>query len=406
MSVDEGYVMAFEDSDEAIHRVTILGKKTETLKIKYSSTGETEEINADDFFPKDSSAEEGVENLSDLNYFNEAGLLINLQKRFLKQEIFTSMGLSLIIVNPYENSEFFSEKMIETYAFSDTKSLPSHLYATTKSVYQEFYEKDSNQMVLLLGESSSGKSQTSKHIKSFLSKIQTEGSKDVENKILSFSSILEAFGNAKTVANDNSSRFGKLEKFYYNSNKTQIISVSIDCFLLEKNRIVSRGPDERNFHIFYSLLKHGPISLLQELGLSGQQRVSLGKFNYLKGEADEGAVDYKEIYERLLQAFEIHLFSSAEIKGIWNVIAAVLCIGNIEFDDSRFNNNNPCKITENSQSFLENTAKLLEIPEETFIKSLIFSKNTESDILDPIAKNVCISLRNTFATNLYEKLFF
>ena len=409
MSIEEGYVMAFEDSGtEAVHRVKLLEKSSGSLKILIISTGEVEEISPDEYFPIDNQAEQGVPDLSDLTNFNEVGLLVTLTKRFSKQSIYTHMNSTLIIINPFQHlPDLFSQKTTNQYIHSDVKTLPPHIFTTARSAYLEMCDKSANQVILISGESGAGKTETTKHVINFLTKLTPETSHEIENKILSCSPILEAFGNAKTVRNDNSSRFGKFVKLYYDPTKTQIKSASIESFLLEKTRVVRHESGERNYHVFYLLCKYAPRDLLTSLGLARSGSVDMQSFNYIRGDLTAGTVNDQQCYQELVQAFAVNSFTHAEVNCIWQVLAAILCLGNVDFDQTHFDENTPCKVTAGSQEYLDNTARLLEVSPEEIYNSIAFitRKFENQDIKTALNKEVCESKRDTMAKHLYDRLF-
>ena len=408
MSVEEGYVMAYEDTGvEAIHRVAVV-EKSSNLVVKVLSTGETEEIAEADFFPLDEEAEQGIDDLSELHHFNEASLLINLQKRYSKNLIYTYMSSTLIILNPYTPiTGLFSKANLLQYKISDTQSLPPHIFSIAKLAHKEMFEKSLNQVILISGESGAGKTESTKHVINFLTSISSDSTNDIERKIISCSPILEAFGNAKTTRNDNSSRFGKFIKLYYGPDRVQIKSASIESFLLEKSRVVSHELGERNFHIFYLMCKYCSADILNDLGLSDKQRVNLSKYEYIKGDLDAESINEKEFYDNLIEAFGINNFSDKEIKCIWQALASILCLGNIVFDESEYNENNPCKITKDSECYLKNSARLLDIDSETIKKALLYTtRNIENkEIKSPVNKINCEAYRDTMAKFLYDRLF-
>lgn len=409
MSTEEGYVMAYEDAGaDAVHRVKVLEKSLAGLKVQILSTGELEIISPNDFFPIDDLAEKGIANLSDLKNFNEAGLLINLQNRYSQQKIYTQMNSTLIILNPYSQIPgLISQSSISQYLTSDINTLPPHIFTTAKSAFEAMREKKSSQVILISGESGAGKTETAKHVIRFLTSVSHENSSEIEQKILSCSPILEAFGNAKTVRNDNSSRFGKFVKLYYDSSKSQIISASIESFLLEKTRVVKHNDGERNYHIFYLLGKHAPAGLIEDLGLAQGKSFDFQDFYYTKGETDAGTVNDKEFYSELIQAFQVNSFAQNEVNYIWRILGAILSLGNVEFDSSEYNENTPCKILSKTQIYFENCARLLEIASEDIYNALVFiTRNIgNKEIKSPLDEENCEALRDTMAKYLYDRLF-
>jgi len=209
---------------------------------------------------------------------------------------------------------------------------------------------------------------------------------------LSCNPILEAFGNAKTVRNDNSSRFGKLVLLLLEHKTKKIKGAVITNYLLEKSRVIQQSEKERNYHIFYHLLKGADQKSLISMGLS-----EMKNYEYLnKSKCYEvETINDIELYNEIQKSFEVMKFHSNEIKTIWEIVATVLHLGNIDYDESTFDsqNNKPCTITDR-KSF-KKAVELLNIEEKTFEEALTHkTRKINSNIYKtPIAKSDCLSVR-------------
>lgn len=287
------------------------------------------------------SNEQLYEDLVNIECLNEAELLTNLRSRFMNNEdIFTYVGPTLLIINPYKQmSETFSiqnlalyQKEVHNTGFT-LKDFKPHIYAISADTFKKLFENQQNQAIVISGESGAGKTENVKYAMRFLTSLGniTESEKvnlaedlfkksqsihkrlsikkeAIEEKILGCNPILEAFGNAKTVRNDNSSRFGKYVALLVNKENRKIIGARLVNYLLEKSRIVQQAKDERNYHIFYHLLNGADDSLLKDLCLMKEntRRNSLD-FNYLShsGCFKVEKMDDKFLFSELEEAFQV-----------------------------------------------------------------------------------------------------
>ena len=206
-----------------------------------------------------------VSDMAELSPINTKDLLVNIQNRYNKDLIFTNVGETLIITNPYQiiPGLYTEDKMQEIIKFSDENSLDRyqrsepHCFDITMHSIFDLLNTSKNQALVISGESGAGKTECAKLCMKFIAfyfgKKVEEGKKEesLEDKILACNPVLEAFGNAKTVRNDNSSRFGKYIKIYVKIETHQIVGAYMETYLLEKSRVVSIAPGERNYHIFY-----------------------------------------------------------------------------------------------------------------------------------------------------------
>ncbi|XP_057689345.1 myosin IEb isoform X3 [Corythoichthys intestinalis] len=219
----------------------------------------------------------GVDDMVLLSKINEDAITENLKKRYMDDYIFTYIGPVLISVNPFKQLPYFTDREVDLYQGAAQYENPPHIYALADDVYRNMMIDSENQCVIISGESGAGKTVAAKYIMSYVSKVSGGGDKvqHVKDIILQSNPLLEAFGNAKTVRNNNSSRFGKYFEIQFSRGGAPD-GGKISNFLLEKSRVVSQNPGERNFHIYYQLLE----------GASGEQRENLGVttpdyYNYL-----------------------------------------------------------------------------------------------------------------------------
>uniref|UniRef100_UPI00358DECC1 unconventional myosin-Ie-like n=1 Tax=Myxine glutinosa TaxID=7769 RepID=UPI00358DECC1 len=270
----------------------------------------------------------GVDDMVLLSKITEAAIMENLKKRYMDDYIFTYIGPVLISVNPFKQVPYFTDKEVEMYQGSAQYENPPHIYALADNMYRNMLIDDENQCVIISGESGAGKTVAAKYIMSYVSKVSGGGPKvqHVKDIILLSNPLLEAFGNAKTVRNNNSSRFGKYFEIQF-SRGGEPDGGKISNFLLEKSRVVSQNPNERNFHIFYQLIE-----------LQGEQRDFLGitspdYYTYLNqsGAFKVDGIDDKKDFEETLKAMPVIGISEEDQTMVLQIVAGVLHLGNINF---------------------------------------------------------------------------
>ncbi|XP_078288044.1 unconventional myosin-If-like [Rhinoraja longicauda] len=209
----------------------------------------------------------GVDDMVLLTKITDDAIVANLKKRYMDDYIFTYIGPVLISINPFKTMPYFTEREVELYQGAAQYENPPHIYALADNMYRNMMIDGEDQCVIISGESGAGKTVGAKYIMSYISKVSGGGPKvqQVKDIILKSNPLLEAFGNAKTVRNNNSSRFGKYFEIQF-SRGGEPDGGKISNFLLEKSRVVSQNPGERSFHIYYQLLK----------GVSEEERTNLG----------------------------------------------------------------------------------------------------------------------------------
>ncbi|KAM6119497.1 unconventional myosin-Ie [Pterocles gutturalis] len=271
----------------------------------------------------------GVDDMVLLSKITEDSIVENLKKRYMDDYIFTYIGSVLISVNPFKQMPYFGEKEIEMYQGAAQYENPPHIYALADSMYRNMIIDRENQCVIISGESGAGKTVAAKYIMSYISKISGGGPKvqHVKDIILQSNPLLEAFGNAKTVRNNNSSRFGKYFEIQF-SPGGEPDGGKISNFLLEKSRVVMRNPGERSFHIFYQLIE----------GASSEQKSSLGitSMDYyyylsLSGSYTVDDINDKSDFQETLHAMSVIGIFAEEQALVLQIVAGILHLGNISF---------------------------------------------------------------------------
>jgi myosin-1 len=274
----------------------------------------------------------GVQDLVLLdNYTSFDAVQGNLRGRFDSDLIYTYIGNVCISVNPYRELSIYSPDYIDCYRNVQLYELPPHVFAVSDGAYRSMRDELIDQCVLISGESGAGKTEASKKILQFLAQNSTNTGKagNIRDRLLQSNPILEAFGNAKTIRNDNSSRFGKYMEVQFDF-KGEPLGGRIINYLLEKCRVVVQTPGERNFHIFYMLLCSGNSALLQVLQLSG----SADDYRYTsQGDASRvDSIDDRREYGDLMAAFQAMEFAKDEVQDLFHIIASILHLGQIDFE--------------------------------------------------------------------------
>ncbi|XP_023657182.1 unconventional myosin-Ie-like [Paramormyrops kingsleyae] len=271
----------------------------------------------------------GVDDMVLLSKISEDAITDNLKKRYMDDFIFTYIGPVLISVNPFKQLPYFTDREVEMYQGAAQYENPPHIYALADNMYRNMMIDSENHCVIISGESGAGKTVAAKYIMSYISKVSGGGPKvqQVKNIILQSNPLLEAFGNAKTVRNNNSSRFGKYFEIQF-SRGGEPDGGKISNFLLEKSRVVSQNQGERNFHIYYQLLE----------GASKEQRENLGittsdYYLYLNQSGTytvEDVSDKKE-FSDTMNAMEVVGLTEDDQSAVLQIVAGILHLGNIAF---------------------------------------------------------------------------
>nr|2XO8_A Chain A, MYOSIN-2 HEAVY CHAIN [Dictyostelium discoideum] len=294
--------------------------------------GQDRQVKKDDANQRNPIKFDGVEDMSELSYLNEPAVFHNLRVRYNQDLIYTYSGLFLVAVNPFKIIPIYTQEMVDIFKGRRRNEVAPHIFAISDVAYRSMLDDRQNQSLLITGESGAGKTENTKKVIQYLASVagrnQANGSGVLEQQILQANPILEAFGNAKTTRNNNSSRFGKFIEIQFNSAGF-ISGASIQSYLLEKSRVVFQSETERNYHIFYQLLAGATAEEKKALHLAGPE-----SFNYLN---QSGCVDIKgvsdsEEFKITRQAMDIVGFSQEEQMSIFKIIAGILHLGNIKFE--------------------------------------------------------------------------
>ncbi|XP_046897395.1 unconventional myosin-Ie [Hypomesus transpacificus] len=274
----------------------------------------------------------GVDDMVLLPKINEDAIVDNLKKRYMDDYIFTYIGPVLISVNPFKQMPYFGDKEVEMYQGAAQYENPPHIYALADNMYRNMMIDCENQCVIISGESGAGKTVAAKYIMGYISRVSGGGPKvqHVKDIILQSNPLLEAFGNAKTLRNNNSSRFGKYFEIQFSSGG-EPDGGKISNFLLEKSRVVMRNPGERSFHIFYQLIEGASSEQKSSLGIT-----SLDYYSYLNqsGSYKVDDINDKNDFQETMTAMDVIGISGKDRALVLQIVAGVLHLGNVNFKEA------------------------------------------------------------------------
>ncbi|PKU67092.1 hypothetical protein MA16_Dca008881 [Dendrobium catenatum] len=357
-------------------------------------------------YPKDMEAPPGgVDDMTKLSYLHEPGVLQNLSARYELNEIYTYTGNILIAVNPFQRlPHLYDIHMMEQYKGAPFGELSPHVFAVADVAYRAMINEGKSNSILVSGESGAGKTETTKMLMRYLAymggRAATEG-RTVEQQVLESNPVLEAFGNAKTVRNNNSSRFGKFVEIQFD-NKGRISGAAIRTYLLERSRVCQVSDPERNYHCFY-LLCAAPPEEIEKYKLGNPR--SLHYLNQSNCYELAGVSDAKE-YLATRRAMEIVGISTQEQDAIFRVVAAILHLGNISFAKGQEIDSSVLK-DEKSKFHLKITAELLmcdpQALEDALCKRVMITP--EEVIRRPLDPVAATGSRDALAKTVYSRLF-
>ncbi|VUC30016.1 unnamed protein product [Clonostachys rosea] len=353
-------------------------------------------------FETSKKKEIGVSDLTLLSKVSNEAINDNLKKRFEGREIYTYIGHVLVSVNPFRDLGIYTDQVLDSYRGKNRLEVPPHVFAIAESSYYNMKAYNDNQCVIISGESGAGKTEAAKRIMQYIANVSGGQSGDIQqikDMVLATNPLLESFGNAKTLRNNNSSRFGKYLQLYFNS-VGEPVGADITNYLLEKTRVVGQIANERNFHIFYQFTKAASANHQQ---LFGVQKPETYVYTSRSKCFDVDGIDDIADFQDTLSAMKVIGLSEAEQDKIFRMLALILWIGNIQFreDDGGY-----AEVAD--RSVVDFVAYLLETTADQVIKGItirILTPRNGEVIESPANPAQAIATRDALAMAIYNNLF-
>ncbi|CCD23018.1 myosin 2 NDAI_0A08650 [Naumovozyma dairenensis CBS 421] len=354
---------------------------------------------------------ESTEDLTSLSYLNEPAVLHAIKQRYAQLNIYTYSGIVLIATNPFDRmDQLYSQDMIQAYSGKRRGEMEPHLFAIAEEAYSLMKHDKQNQTIVVSGESGAGKTVSAKYIMRYFASVEEENSSNMgnlqhqaemsetEEKILATNPIMEAFGNAKTTRNDNSSRFGKYLEILFDK-ETSIIGAKIRTYLLERSRLVYQPKSERNYHIFYQILAGLPQDIKTQLYLTKAE-----DYFYMNqgGETKIKGMDDAREYQITVEALSLVGIDTTTQHHIFQILAALLHIGNIEIKKTR----NDASLSSDDKS-LKIACELLGIDPSNFAKWITKKQiiTRSEKIVSNLNFGQALVARDSVAKFIYSAMF-
>ncbi|KAM7135353.1 unconventional myosin-VI isoform 5-T7 [Molossus nigricans] len=384
-------------------------------------------------FPAEEDSKKDVEDNCSLMYLNEATLLHNIKVRYSKDRIYTYVANILIAVNPYfDIPKIYSSETIKSYQGKSLGTMPPHVFAIADKAFRDMKVLKMSQSIIVSGESGAGKTENTKFVLRYLTESYGTG-QDIDDRIVEANPLLEAFGNAKTVRNNNSSRFGKFVEIHFNE-KSSVVGGFVSHYLLEKSRICVQGKEERNYHIFYRLCAGASEDIREKLHLNspdnfrylnrGCTRYFANKETdkqilqnrkspeYLKaGSLKDPLLDDHGDFIRMCTAMKKIGLDDEEKLDLFRVVAGVLHLGNIDFEEAG-SSSGGCNLKNKSTQSLEYCAELLGLDQDDLRVSLTTrvmlttAGGTKGTVIKvPLKVEQANNARDALAKTVYSHLF-
>ncbi|KRY13179.1 Unconventional myosin-Vb, partial [Trichinella patagoniensis] len=342
------------------HFLTLQLENDKKVKLKFSEKSELPLLRNPEFL-MDSN------DLTSLSYIQEPDILYALKNRFERECIYTYFGIVLVAVNPYKDVDLYDKSIYKLYRNGNVRQLDPHIFGIAEEAFSSLDQQKQNQSIIISGESGAGKTVSANHVFRYLTQACAHRHA-IDSLIIASNSLIEAFGNAKTVQNDNSSRFGKFTRIFFD-DRLNASGAQMEAYLLEKSRISYQGKCERNYHIFYQMSTARESTPL----LKGFNMKHHGSYKYLCSNEDAcmlTANDSKK-FEETVNCFKILGFKDDEIREIFAILIGILHFGNLSFSGEA---NNKTAIRKNSANDLNRCCELLGLNEEDLAEKFTYQR--------------------------------
>ncbi|KAM6936965.1 unconventional myosin-Va-like [Xenentodon cancila] len=343
----------------------------------------------------------GENDLTALSYLHEPAVLHNLKVRFIDSKlIYTYCGIVLVAINPYERVPIYEPNIINAYSGQNMGDMDPHIFAVAEEAYKQMSRDQRNQSIIISGESGAGKTVSAKYAMRYFATVScSSGEANIEEQVLASSPIMEAFGNAKTTRNDNSSRFGKYIEIGFDK-KNCIIGANMRTYLLEKSRVVFQAHGERNYHIFYQLCasSHLPEFKAFKLGCADDFHGT----NQGQNPVIEGVDDAKELCSTR-RAFSLLGICEKDQMEIYQILSAILHLSNTEVKEQSADK---CSISPDDAHLMV-FCELMGVPCDEMAHWFCHRKlkTTIETFVKSVSKSGAIHGRDALAKHIYARLF-
>uniref|UniRef100_A0A4W5MIN2 Myosin VA n=1 Tax=Hucho hucho TaxID=62062 RepID=A0A4W5MIN2_9TELE len=343
----------------------------------------------------------GENDLTALSYLHEPAVLHNLKVRFTDSKlIYTYCGIVLVAINPYENLPIYGSDIINAYSGQNMGDMDPHIFAVAEEAYKQMARDERNQSIIVSGESGAGKTVSAKYAMRYFATVSGAATEaNVEEKVLASNPIMEAIGNAKTTRNDNSSRFGKYIEIGFDK-RYRIIGANMRTYLLEKSRVVFQADEERNYHIFYQLCASSHLPEFKNLKLGSADDFHCT--NQGRNPVIDGVDDAKEMCTTQ-HAFSLLGINELNQKGLFQVLAAILHLGNVEIKDR----DSDSSIIPPNNRHLTVFCELMGVTYQDMSHWLCHKKlkTAQETYIKPIPRLQASNARDALAKHIYAKVF-
>ncbi|PPQ63834.1 hypothetical protein CVT24_009784 [Panaeolus cyanescens] len=305
------------------------GKKVTPSAKKSAAQGKVAKADWKEGFKK---KQVGVSDMTLLTTISNESINENLQKRWTNQEIYTYIGAVLISVNPFRDLGIYTDEVLKKYQGKNRLEVPPHVFGIAESAYYNMNAYHENQCVIISGESGAGKTEAAKRIMQYIAAVsggQDSSIQEIKDMVLATNPLLESFGCAKTLRNNNSSRHGKYLEIMFN-DRGEPVGAQITNYLLEKGRVVGQVENERNFHIFYQFTKAASDEHREAFGLQGPEAYAYTSMSNCLSVSD---IDDTKDYRDTLKAMDVIGLSADEQNEILKMLATILWLGNVQFEE-------------------------------------------------------------------------
>ncbi|XP_062284529.1 myosin-7-like isoform X3 [Scomber scombrus] len=370
--------------------------------------GKTVTVKECDVNPQNPPKFDKIEDMAMFTFLHEPAVLFNLKERYAAWMIYTYSGLFCVTVNPYKWLPVYNQEVVNAYRGKKRSEAPPHIFSISDNAYQYMLSDRENQSVLITGESGAGKTVNTKRVIQYFASIAAVGGKKdaaaekkgtLEDQIIQCNPALEAFGNAKTIRNDNSSRFGKFIRIHFD-NRGKLASADIETYLLEKSRVTYQLKAERDYHIFYQVLSQQKPELLEMLLITNNP------YDYAfisQGETQVTSINDCDELVATDEAFDVLGFTQEEKNSIYKAVGAVMHYGNMKFKQKQREEQAEADSTEDA----DKVAYLLGLNSADLIKALCHPRVkvgnewvTKGQSVDQVYYAI-----SALSKSIYEKMF-